>query len=329
MPPLFATQEGPQSATRNVKNRRPSAIPSHKGRVADSIASSVEKPTRVDGLAAASPCRGSLATGSTADDISLNKSIAHIEQQQRDWQAKLVAIRDLMKPYNAYEQRVLAAVNQLKQLEARVQATRPRDDVQLNRHNIMTTGQSEATAEIAQTLLYRLTRGDTLAGGLPEALRHALQGVRNCDGDSTMQARQQQVTPGTEGAESRVVEERTIETPKPSSKRRRTNVPIRAPVTPRSKPTGNTKPNTTRWQPNASASFISGELLGERSSAETEYNTTPDNSNVSPTPRRSSRKRRSTIVPESFLHWRDANAQVKYSRPSDRGAKKEGFALGW
>ncbi|KAK5743268.1 hypothetical protein LTR17_002745 [Elasticomyces elasticus] len=200
-------------------------------------------------------------------------------------------------------------------------------------------GQPLSTHDLARSLIARLHRGDTLSEPTAVALRLALGGNVLYPAPDTSRPRQQ-ATPVTDESEPvGPPAEPSIEAPtsiiKPASRKRRriSKTPETARSTPRVRfESADLGPQEVDGALN---SFMSGEFSQGRQSedAATPASKTisasaekspPASNDSAPTsqPRRTARATTQTKQQTGFMHWREANEQVKHMRPSSATPKK-------
>ncbi|KAK5691466.1 hypothetical protein LTR97_011459 [Elasticomyces elasticus] len=359
---MASIADGPHASTRHVKDRRPAytnaaanAISSLEQRLG-----SLEKRQPASSKAQASLTKVDAAAeiDTAIKDVERrfdthDRRLTNLEETTEDCQnlrTTVKRIEDRVKPYDEYQEQALGAVKQLQELQSILQqsgsarASPERTTISaslsrtVNEHEAsireynsrllqvedsieLVKGQPLSTHDLARSLIARLHRGDTLSEPTAVALRLALGGNVLYPAPDTSRPRQQ-ATPVTDESEPvGPPVEPSIEAPpsiiKPASrKRRRINL-------------------GPQEVDGALNSFMSGEFSQGRQSEDvatpasktisaSAEKSPPASNGSAPTsqPRRTARATTQTKQQTGFMHWREANEQVKHMRPSSATPKK-------
>ncbi|KAK4560820.1 hypothetical protein LTR86_005400 [Recurvomyces mirabilis] len=258
MPPSVDTEDGPQSATRHKQDRRPSNVPANRSEGRKSVTLSEKRMAlerrqeEIRILSARSPLSDERERNQNESEarqdhsigtLQLSRRIEKLEQvatQYETLQTRLVTIEGLLKPYAAYEQHALGAVEQLKQIETRLQTGRfsktdtaikqlvDKHEASLQEHstrlqqlldrNQLAKIQPQSTADLAKSLLHRLTHEDLVDEKLANSLRSALGGGYITGLDAPQDGPRQELTPVTDDLDTRQGTEQSFETPRPTKR---------------------------------------------------------------------------------------------------------------
>ncbi|KAK3675574.1 hypothetical protein LTR78_004658 [Recurvomyces mirabilis] len=359
MPPSLDTEDRPQSATRHKQDRRPSNMPASKSEGRKSMTSSEKRTAwerqqeEIRKLSAIIPLsdereRSKLGSQIGRDHsigmLELSKRIEKLEQvatQYETLQTRLVTIEGLLKPYAAYEQHALGAVEQLKQIETRLQTERfsktdtaikqlvDEHEAKLQEHstrlqqlldqNELARNQPQSTADLAKSLIYRLAHGDLVDETLARSLRSALGGDSIIGLDAPRDAPRQEITPVTDNLDTRHDTDESVETPRPT-KRPRIAKSTASSLSP-TKDTARSQPAFRSSMPSALDNFKSGTLSHDRSSMESEQDERMEEVNHEPSSSRPVRAKKATQHPD-MVPWRTAYPQVKHMRRSGSSPTK-------
>lgn len=247
-----------------------------------------------------------------------------------DLDARLRQIEDQLKPYDEYYSKVKDAVQQLHNVEARLQAlatAKAESEASLSKQvaaqeesikalsvQVKTTSDGlEAaspsqlsTRELAQTLLRRLQRGDTLNSEIAADLSALLQsGLDGPVSSALDQASRALETPVTDDASAR----RSIsEEDEPPTKRARKR------QTPQAKSCVKSVEHAAKTPTTASRRTLDG-AASDVEADDDDRDVDMDDFDFPPEVRRTSRKSRPTQLPEDMVSWKDADKRMPRMRP--------------